>query len=136
MDLQEWNPGKNPLPLCQRFYKVDNQKQNKICLLLLLEVWKVSFAEFSIIRLLLCRSLTQLLIVSFIGMLVNKDSTSRLTIYNELSYVVISLEKLKESLILHSLWVRGSITGIKNLTILYPEVFVADRIDQNKNKNL
>ena len=69
-------------------------------------------------------------------MLVNKDSTSILTIYNELSYVVISLEKLKESLILHSLWVRGSSTGIRSLAILYPGVFLADRIDENKNKNI
>ena len=39
----------------------------------------------------MCRSLTQLLIVSFNGMLVNKDSTSRLAIYNEFRH----LSKLK-----------------------------------------
>ena len=49
-------------------------------------------------------------------MLVNKDSTSRLAIYSELSYVVISLTKLKESLIVNSFWVRRSSAGIKNLT--------------------
>ena len=64
-------------------------------------------------------------------MLVNKDSTSRLAIYRELSYVVISLAKLKESLILNSLWVRGSSIGIKNLAILYPGVFIADRASRN-----
>ena len=76
------------------------------------------------------------MIVSFNGMLVNKDSTSRLAIYRELSYVVISLAKLKESLILNSLWVRGSSIGIKNLAILYPGVFIADRIGQSFGKLL
>ena len=46
-------------------------------------------------------------------MLVKKDSTSSLAIHSELSYTVISLAKLKESLIVNSLWVRGSSIGIK-----------------------
>ena len=61
-------------------------------------------------------------------MLVNKDSTSRLAIYNELSKVVLSLSKLKESFAVNSLWVSGSSIGIKNLAKLYPGVFIADRI--------
>ena len=62
-------------------------------------------------------------------MLENKDSTSRLVIYSQLSCVVISLAKLKKSLIINSLWVRGSIIGIKNLAILYPGLFIADKTD-------
>ena len=69
-------------------------------------------------------------------MLVNKDSTSRLAIYSELSFVVISLTRLKESLTVNSLWVRDSNIGIKNLAILYPGVFIADRIDWNFSKLL
>ena len=71
-------------------------------------------------------------------MLVNKDSTSRLAIYSELSYVVISLAKLKESFIVNSLLVSGSNTGTKNLskTKLYPGVFIADRIGGNFGKLL
>ena len=84
----------------------------------------------------MCRPLTQLLIVSLNGMLVNKDQTSRLTIYNELSYVLISLAKLKESWIVHSLWVKRSSKGIKNLAILYPAVFITDRIGWNFGKLL
>ena len=59
-------------------------------------------------------------------MLVNKDSTSRLAMYNELLYVVLSLAKLKKSLKKNSLWVRGSSIGIKNLAILYWGVFIVD----------
>ena len=69
-------------------------------------------------------------------MLVNKDSTSRLAIYHELSYVIISLAKLKESFIVNSLWVNGSNIGIKNLAKLYPGVFIADRIGGNFGKLL
>ena len=64
-------------------------------------------------------------------MLVNKDWTSRLAMYNELSYVGISLAKLKESFIVNSLWISGSSIGIKNLAELYPGVFIADRIGWN-----
>ena len=83
-----------------------------------------------------CRSLIELLIVSFNGMLVNKDSTSRLAIYNELSYNVIFLAKVKESLIVNSLWVRGSGIGMKNLAKLYPGVFITDGIGRNFGKLL
>ena len=76
----------------------------------------------------------QLLIVSFNEKLVNKDSTSRLAIHSELSYVVTSLAKLKESLIVNSLWVRGSSMGIKNVAILCPAVFKADKIGRNFGK--
>ena len=41
-------------------------------------------------------------------MLVNSDSTSRLAIKKELASFVISLAKLKESLTVNSLWVKGS----------------------------
>ena len=68
-------------------------------------------------------------------MLVNKDSTSRVAIYRELSYL-ISLAKLKESLIVNLLWVRGSSIGIKNLAILYLGVFIADKIGLNFAKLL
>ena len=54
------------------------------------------------------------LIVSFNGILVNKNPTSRLAIYNELSQVIISLAKLKESFIENSLRASGSSIGIKN----------------------
>ena len=58
--------------------------------------------------------------VSCAEILVNKDSTSRLAINSELSYDVISLAKLKESLTVNWLWVRGSKIGIENLAKLYP----------------
>ena len=69
-------------------------------------------------------------------MLVNKDSTSRLAMYNELSYVVLSLAKLKKSLKISSSWVRGSSIGIKNLAILYWGVFIVDWISRNFGKLL
>ena len=59
----------------------------------------------------------------------NKDLTSRLAIYSGLSYIIISLAKLKGSLVVNSLW--GSSIGIENLTIFYPALFIADRIDRN-----
>ena len=61
-------------------------------------------------------------------MLVNNDSTSRLAIKRELSYFVISLAKLKESLTVNSLWVKDSKIGIKNFARLYPGVLIAERI--------
>ena len=64
-------------------------------------------------------------------MLVNSDSTSRLAIKRELSYFVISLTKLKESLIVNSLWVKGSKIDIKNFARLYPGVLIAERIGLN-----
>ena len=64
-------------------------------------------------------------------MLVNNDSTSRLAIKRELSYFVISLAKLKESLTVNSLWVKGSKIGIKNFARLYPGVLIAERIGLN-----
>ena len=69
-------------------------------------------------------------------MLVNKDSTSRLAINTELWCVVVSLPKLKESLIVNSLWVGGSRIGIKNWAILYPYIFIADKIGRNFGKLL
>ena len=42
----------------------------------------------------------------------NKDSTSRLAIYSALSYFVISSAKLKESLIVNSVWLRGTSIGL------------------------
>ena len=62
----------------------------------------------------MCRSLTQLLIVSFNGMLVNKYSTPTLALYNGLSYVVISLAKVKESFTVNPLRLNDSSIGIKN----------------------
>ena len=53
-------------------------------------------------------------------MLLNNDSTSRIAICSNLSYIAISLAKVKESLTVNSLWVRGSSIGIENLAILYP----------------
>ena len=85
--------------------------------------------SFPLQRFLLGKPLTKLSIVSFNEMLVNKDSTSRLAIYSTL--YVISLAKLKESLIVKSLLVRNSSIGIKNLAILHLAVFIADRIGQN-----
>ena len=61
-------------------------------------------------------------------MLVNSDSISRLGIKKELSYFVVSLEKLKESLTVNSFWVKGSKIGIKNFARLYPGVLIAERI--------
>ena len=46
-------------------------------------------------------------------MLVNKEPVSRWGIYGEQSYVAISWAKLKESLEVNSLRVRGSSIGIK-----------------------
>ena len=69
-------------------------------------------------------------------MLVNKDYITRLAVYSELSYIVISLEKLKESLTVNSLYVKGSSIGIKYLAVLYTGVFKADRIGQNFSKLL
>lgn len=69
-------------------------------------------------------------------MLVDKDSASRLAIYSELSYIVISLAKLKEFLIVNSLWVRDSSIGIRNLAILYPGVLITDRIGRHFGKFL
>ena len=66
------------------------------------------------------RSQTQLFIISFKGILVNSDSTSRLAIKREVSYFVISLTKLKESLTAYSLWVKGSKIDIKNFARLNP----------------
>ena len=54
--------------------------------------------------------------------LVNKDSTPRKAIYSELFDVT---SELKEPLIVSSLWVRGSSSGIRNLAMLYPRVFIA-----------
>ena len=73
------------------------------------------------------RSLTQLFIVSFKGILVNSDSTLWLAIKKELSHFVISLAKLKESLTVNSLWVKGSKTGIKNFVRFYLGVSIAKR---------
>ena len=58
----------------------------------------------------------------------NSDSTSRLAIKRELSYFVISLAKLKESLTVNSLWVKVSKVGIKNFARSYPGVLIAERI--------
>ena len=74
------------------------------------------------------------LIVSFNGILLNKNPTSRLAIYNELSQVIISLAKLKESFIENSLRASGSSIGIKNLAKWYPGVFIADRVGLNFGK--
>ena len=76
------------------------------------------------------------MIVSFNGMLLNNDSTSRIAICSNLSYVAISLAKVKESLTVNSLWVRGSSIGIENLAILYSGVFTADKIGRNFGKVL
>ena len=87
--------------------------------------------RFPLQRFLLCRSLAQLLIALFNGMLANKDSTLRLAIYSKLSYFVISLEKLKQSLIVNTIRVRGSSKFIKNVAIFYQGIFIADKVDQN-----
>ena len=47
-------------------------------------------------------------------MLVNKYSTPTLALYNGLSYVVISLAKLKKSFIVNPLRLNGSSIAIKN----------------------
>ena len=44
------------------------------------------------------------------------------------SYFVISLVKLKESLTLNSLWVKGSKIGIKNFARLYLGVLIAELV--------
>ena len=64
-------------------------------------------------------------------MLVKIDSTSRLGIKRELSYFVVSLAKLKESLKVNSFWVKGSKIGTKNFARLYPGLLIAERIGQN-----
>ena len=64
-------------------------------------------------------------------MLVNSDSTSRLSIKRELSYFVISLAKLKESLTVNSLWVQGSKICIKNFARLHRGVSIAEIIGLN-----
>ena len=63
--------------------------------------------------------------------MVNSDSTSRLAIKRELSWSVIYLGKLNESLKVNSLWVKGSKIRIKNFTWLYPGVLIAYRIGLN-----
>ena len=49
----------------------------------------------------------------------------------ELSHFVISLAKLKKSLTVNSLWVKGSKNGIKNFARLYPGVLITERIGLN-----
>ena len=64
-------------------------------------------------------------------MLVNSDSTSGLAIKMELSYSVISLGKLKESLTVNSLWAKASKIDIKSFARLYLGLLIAERIGLN-----
>ena len=52
--------------------------------------------RFPLLRFCLYRSQIQLSIVSFNGIIVHKDSISRLAIYSQLSYVIIFVAKLKD----------------------------------------
>ena len=54
----------------------------------------------------------------------------------DLSYVVISLAKMKESFQINSLRLSGSSISIKNIAKLYPGVLIADRISRNFSKLL
>ena len=80
------------------------------------------------------------MIVSFNGMSVNRIKTEHqdqpYELSYDLSYVVISLAKLKESFQINSLRLSGSSIRIKNLAKLYPGVFIADRISRNFSKLL
>ena len=71
-------------------------------------------------------SLTQLFILKECWCIVTQHK--RLTIKRELSYFVISLAKLKESLTVNSLWVKGSKIGFKKFARLYPGKLIAERI--------
>ena len=69
-------------------------------------------------------------------MLVNKDSAIRLAINSELWYFVICLAKLNKSLVVASLRLWRSSLGIRNVSILYPRVYIADKVGQNLDKLL
>ena len=73
---------------------------------------------------------TQRSIVSFKGILVNRDSMSKPAIKRLESNVKSSSEKENESLIEYSLDVKGASKGTKIFTILYVGVPISDKIGQ------
>ena len=71
---------------------------------------------------------TQRSIVSFKGILVNRDSMSKLAITRLESNVKSSSEKENESLIVYSLDVKGASKGTKNFAILCVGVPISDKM--------
>ena len=79
------------------FYKDGNKKTKEDVLISIFNSSKRShLLRFPLLRFCLYRSQIQLSIVSFNGIIVHKDSISRLAIYSELSYVIIFVAKLKD----------------------------------------
>ena len=72
-----------------------------------------------------------MLMVSSKGILVKRESTSRLAIYSWESCFRISSAKANESLTVNSLDVKGAKMGTKNLASLYAGVPIADKIGRN-----
>ena len=84
---------------------------------------KIILCYASIFVVLLNKISTQRSIVSFKGILVNRDSMSKLAITRLESNVKSSSERGNESLIVYSLDVKGASKGTKNFAILYVGVF-------------
>ena len=71
---------------------------------------------------------TQRSIVSFKGLLVNRDFMSKPAKTRSESNVKSSSEKENESLIEYSLDVKGASNGTKNVAILYAGILIYDKI--------
>ena len=73
-------------------------------------------------------------IVSSRGVLVKRESTSRLPIKNSKSCSTVSSAQANESFIVYSLLVKDFKVGTRNFANLWVGVLVADKIDRKGGK--